>query len=98
MTVAEFAAPLLDHLVSNGEQRRRHLDAKRPRGLLVDNELKLGRPYYRQVSRLLALKNAADIVADLAILIRKVRIVTYQPAGIDKPAIIIDCRYTMMGR
>src|SRR5262245_55470112 len=30
-----------DHLVGNGEQRRRHLDAERARGLQVDDELEL---------------------------------------------------------
>jgi hypothetical protein len=33
-----------DHLVGAGEQRRRHLEAKRPScGLEVDHELELGR-------------------------------------------------------
>jgi hypothetical protein len=35
---------LFDHLVGAGEQRRRHLEAKRPScGLEVDHELELGR-------------------------------------------------------
>ena len=34
---------LFDHLVGECEQRRRHLEAKRPCGLEVDHELELGR-------------------------------------------------------
>ena len=34
---------LFDHLVGEYEQRRRHVEAKRPCGLEVDPELELGR-------------------------------------------------------
>jgi hypothetical protein len=39
---------LFDHLVGAGEQRRRHLDAERPRGLDVDKQLeaRLSRQMY----------------------------------------------------
>jgi len=35
--------PLLDHLVSKGEECRRHVDAERLGRLEIDDELKLGR-------------------------------------------------------
>jgi len=38
---------LLDHLVGEGEQRWRHLDAKQSRGLQVDDELKRDRLHDR---------------------------------------------------
>src|SRR5262249_33598735 len=51
--------------------------------LQVDDELKLGRPQDRQIGRLLALKNAPAIDADLANEVRKVRSVAHQPANFD---------------
>jgi hypothetical protein len=36
--------PLLDHLVGGGQQRFRHVDAKQPSGLKVDDELELQKP------------------------------------------------------
>ena len=53
-----------DHLVGDGEQRGRHVDAERPGRLQVDDELELGRLQHRQVGRLLALEDAAGIDAD----------------------------------
>jgi hypothetical protein len=47
-----FRNALLDHLVSAGEQRRWHGDAKRLRGLQIDDQLELGRLLDRQVGRL----------------------------------------------
>jgi hypothetical protein len=56
---------LFDHLVGDGEQGRRHLDAERPRRLQVDDELKFGRLYDRKAGRLGALENAAGVGPDL---------------------------------
>ncbi len=45
--------PCLDHLVGNGEQRDRHVEAQHLRGLAVDDELALGRrPDYMAGARL----------------------------------------------
>jgi hypothetical protein len=49
------ADPLFDHLVSDCEERGRHLDAQRPRRLQVDDELEFGR------LQLLAIEDAADV-------------------------------------
>src|SRR5499426_3745781 len=46
---------LFDHLVGTREQRRRHVDLKRPRGRKVDHEFELGRLHDRQVGGLGAL-------------------------------------------
>ena len=52
---ASFAwrLPSLDHLVGAGEQRRRHLEAERLRGIQIHNKIELGRLLDRQVGRLL---------------------------------------------
>jgi hypothetical protein len=72
---------LLDNLVGAGEQRRRHLEAKRPCGLEVDHELELGRLHDRQVGGLGAVENAADVNTHLAVGIGELRSVAHQAAG-----------------
>ena len=44
-------ASLLDYLVGDREQRRRHLEAERLRGLEIDHQLELGRLLNRQFGR-----------------------------------------------
>jgi hypothetical protein len=52
---------LLNHLVSGRYQRRWHGDAEHPGRLGVDDQLELARLHDRQVRRLRALEDAADI-------------------------------------
>ena len=57
------------------------VEAERLGGLEIDDQLELGRLHDRQVGRLLALEDAADIDADLTIRIRDVGSVAHQSAG-----------------
>ena len=57
-------ARLFDYLVGACEQLRGHREIKQPRGLGIDDELKLRRLHRRQVGRSRALEDAADIEAD----------------------------------
>src|SRR5262249_13701787 len=52
---------LLDHCIGTGEQQRGNVEAERSRRLDVDKELEPGRLNDRQVGRLFATENAADI-------------------------------------
>jgi hypothetical protein len=58
---------LFDHLVCEREELCRQVEAGRPGGPEVDNKLELGRLHDRQVGGLLALEDAADIVANLGV-------------------------------
>src|SRR5260370_19953886 len=52
---------LFDQLVSAGEQRRRHGEPERLRGLEIDDQLDLRDLLDRQIGRLLALEYSAGI-------------------------------------
>src|SRR6516165_3666986 len=58
-----------NYLVGACEQYRWNVDAERPGGLQVDDEIELGGPQDRQVGRLRALENVAGIDASLEILV-----------------------------
>jgi hypothetical protein len=43
---------LLDHLVGNCEERRRHVQTERPRGLEIDDQFEFGRLFDWKIARL----------------------------------------------
>jgi hypothetical protein len=51
----------LDHLVGAREQRWRHVEAERLRGLEVDHQLVFSGRLHRQIGRLFALEDAVDV-------------------------------------
>ena len=59
-------ASLFNHLVDTHEHRHRHVKSQRFRGPQVDDELDLHRLLHWEIGRLLALENAAGVVADEA--------------------------------
>src|SRR5262249_54436221 len=59
----------LDHLVGAGEQRRWHSQPERLRRFQVDHQLIVGRRLYRQIARLLTLKDAVDVAGRLPVLL-----------------------------
>jgi hypothetical protein len=63
MWLPASSAALLDHLVGTAKQREREGDAERLGRLQVDDELDFGWLLDRQVGRLVALENPADIRA-----------------------------------
>src|SRR5262245_60022548 len=88
----------LDHLVGGDEQSIWYLEAKRLRGLEVDNQLELCRQHNRQITRLLAFEDASGINADLTVCIDTAGAVAHQAAGSDPLARVIDRGNSMSGR
>ena len=78
--------------------RFRRADAKRLRRLEVDGELDSGGLLDRQVCWLLALDNAADIVAGQAVSINNIAAIADEPAGLNKGSSRADRRYSMSSR
>src|SRR6516225_4892585 len=59
--ICTAATNLLDDLIGEGKQRRRHGDAQRPGGLEVHDHLEFCRKLHREIARLLAAQNAIHI-------------------------------------
>src|SRR5580704_7281547 len=72
---------LLDHLVGDGEQRRRHVEAQRLGSLEIDNQLEFSRLRDWQVGRLFAPENTPGIDTDLAVCIGKSGSIADQSSG-----------------
>src|SRR6516162_5605256 len=87
-----------NHLIGDGEQGGRHLDPEDACRLHIDDELKLGRPHYRQVGGLFALEDAPGINAGLTNLVQKVWAVAHQSADFCELAFRIYCGQVVVGR
>src|SRR5262249_31297463 len=74
------SAILFNQFVGAAEHRLRHGDAKRLRGLEVDNQFIFGRRLNRHVGRLFALQNAIDIGGCTPVLVNGIRAIRHKAA------------------
>ena len=89
---------LFDHLIGSCEQRRRHGETERLRGLEIDRQFVLGRRLHRQVGRLLAFEDAVDVARRSPKLIGRIRPVGDQAAAGDEVAEGVDRRQPVPSR
>jgi hypothetical protein len=70
---------LLDYLVGAGENRWRHGEAERVRGLEVDDKLEFGRLINRDVARVGPVEDLVHVIRDTAYEIREFASIRHQP-------------------
>src|SRR5262249_33920794 len=88
----------LNYLVGKGEQLVGNLEIELPCRFEVDHQLEFGRLNCRQVRRLFAAENTADVYSCLAVGIDLAGSVAHQSASISVYAIGIDCGYRVTSR
>src|SRR5712671_6730788 len=79
-----------DHLVGAAEQRQRDGEAERVSSLEINEQLDFRALLHRQVSRLLALEDAARVDASKTKVVRNIPAVAHQAAGRGKLPVLID--------
>lgn len=89
---------LFDHLVGACQHGLGNGEAKRLRGLEVDNQFLLDWCLDRQVGRLLALEDAINVTGRASKLVDPIRSVGDQSATDDDEAVAIDRRDLVPGR
>ena len=73
-----YSTLLFDHLIGTRKERWRYGETKRLGGFQVNHQFELGRGLHREVSGLLAFKNAIDVTGRLPVGINRVRPITDQ--------------------
>src|SRR5271169_2669842 len=71
-------ADLFDHLVGRCKQRLWNIETERFSGFQVDHQLEFGGLLHWQIGGLCTLEDAASVIADLVIYLRKARSVAYE--------------------
>jgi len=74
-------AHLFDHLVGAAEQRRRHIEAERLRGLEIDHQLVFRRRLHRQIAGFLPFEDAIYVTSGEAVLVNPITSVSDQAAS-----------------
>src|SRR5215213_2271640 len=93
-----LASPSLDHLVGAGEEKGRHLGAKRLGRPHIDNKLVFRWGLHGQIGRLLAVENAVNVGSSAAELVGSISTVGRQPANGDKGLGVVEGRQLVLGR
>jgi hypothetical protein len=86
---------LFNHLVGNGEQVWRNIEADHPRSPEVESEFKLGGLLHWKIGRLLTAQDAIDILGRVLEAVLPVDAVENQGAGCHRAWVAINCRHAM---
>src|SRR5262249_45833939 len=89
------STPSFDHLVGAAEQRQRHSNAKRLCSLEIDDKLDFGCLLDRQLCRLFAFEDAADVDTGHSIGVFPAAPIAHQTAGCNKLRGLGDRRHAM---
>src|SRR5262249_52444081 len=86
-----------NHLVGAGEQAIGHGEAKRLRGLEVNDEFVPGRRLHREIGWFLALEDAIDVAGGAPELIKEIGSITDQTAQLAVQAVVVDGGQSVSG-
>src|SRR6516162_5847098 len=90
-------ADLFDHLVGEGKDAVRNIEAEGLGSLEVDHQFEFGWLHYREVSRPFALEDTGGIIAHLPVAVADIVTVAHQATSLGELASCVNRGYAITG-